>query len=130
MLEFLAELLGELVLGTILNWVLTLAYVLLRTATWLALYPFLLLLGWGWLSWRGRSSVGWLLVWQGRGPQALYRVGRWQAHLVGHLLLAALLPALAAVRRVVEGLLAALLLALAAAGVAAVLYGLAQHVGL
>ena len=76
------------------------------------------------------AKGGWLLVWQGRGPRALYRVGRWQARLVGHQLLAVLLPALAAVRRGVESLLAALLLALAAAGVAAVLYGLAQRVGL
>lgn len=117
-------------LRTILNWTLSLTYVLLRTATWLALYPFLLLLGWGWLRWRRQRVGGWLLVWQGRGPRALYRVGRWQARLVSHQLLAVLLPALAAVRRGVESLLAALLLALAAAGVAAVLYGLAQRVGL
>ena len=84
MLEFIVELLGEVVLGTILNWVLALAYLLLRTATWLALYPFLLLLGWGWLRWRGQGPVEWLLVWQERGPQALYRVGRWQARQAGH----------------------------------------------
>jgi len=123
MLEFLAELLSEVVLGTILNWMLALAGALLRTATWLVLYPFLL--GWGWLR-RGHSQAGW----QGRGPRALYRVGRWQARLAGHQVVAGLQPIVACAGRLGQGLLAALLLALAAAGVAAVLYGLAQRVGL
>ena len=124
MLEFVVEFLGELVLGTVINWTLALAYALLRTAAGLALYPFLLLLGWGWLRRRGQRQAG------GQGPQALYRVGRWQARQVGHHLLAALLPVLAAAGRLGQGALAALLLALAAAGVAAVLCGLAQRVGL
>ena len=130
MLAFIAELLGELVLGTILNWALALAYALLRTAAWLARYPFLLLLGWGWLRRRRQRQLGWLAGGQVQGPQALYRVGRWQARQVGHHLLAALLPVLAAAGRLGQGALAALLLALAAAGVATVLYGLAQRVGL
>ena len=129
-MEFLAELLSEIVFGTILNWTLALAYALLRTATWLALYPFLLLLGWGWLRRRGQSSVGWRVVWQARGPQALHRMGRWQARLAGHQLLVASQPLRVAAGRLGQGVLAALLLALAAAGIAAVLYGLAQHVGL
>ena len=106
------------------------AYALLRTATWLALYPFLLLLGWGWLRRRGQSPVGWRVVWQARGPQALHRMGRWQARLAGHQLLVASQPLRVAAGRLGQGVLAALLLALAAAGIAAVLYGLAQHVGL
>ena len=128
MLAFIAELLGELVLGTILNWALALAYALLRTVAWLARYPFLLLLGWGWLRRRRQRQLGWLAG--GQGPQALYRVGKWQARQVGHHLLAAPLPVLAATGRLGQGALAALLLALAAAGVAAVLYGLVQRVGL
>lgn len=124
MLEFVVEFLGELVLGTVINWTLALAYALLRTAAGLALYPFLLLLGWGWLRRRGQRQAG------GQGPQALYRVGRWKARQVVHHLLAALLPVLATAGRLGQGALAALLLALAAAGVAAVLCGLAQRVGL
>lgn len=112
MLDFVAEFLAELVVAPLMSWVLALAYGLARTAVWLALYPWLLLLGWGWLGLRARGRMGWLGVWQVHGPQGLHRAGGQQA------------------RRAVQGLLAALLLGLAAAGVGAVLYGLAQHVGL
>lgn len=104
MLTFLAEIVGEM-LGP---WILALAYWLAHTVVWLALYPWLLLVGWGRLWLRERGRRGWLA----HGPQGLHRVGQWQATLA------------------VQYLAAVLLILLAVVGVGGVFYGIIQHANL
>jgi len=93
-------------------WILALAYWLAHTVVWLALYPWLLVVGWGRLWLRERGRRGWLAVWQAHGSQGLHRVGQRQATLA------------------VQYLAAVLLILLAAVGVGGVLCGLVQCAGL
>jgi hypothetical protein len=58
--DFLAELLGEFIIGPILKVLFGTVWWLMRTGTLLLLYPLLLLSGWVrlWLRERGRRSFG------------------------------------------------------------------------
>jgi hypothetical protein len=94
MLDFLAELLLEFILGPIVQLVFGAVWWTIRTGALLALYP--LLLGWLRLWVRERGQVSLQLLWQQQGPAGLHRFGWAQAALDVEYLLAALLITLAA----------------------------------
>jgi hypothetical protein len=79
--DFLAELLGEFIIGPILKVLFGTVWWLMRTGTLLLLYPLLLLSGWVrlWLRERGRRSFGEL--WQQHGRAGLHRFGWGEAAL-------------------------------------------------
>ena len=106
--EFLAELLGEFIIGPILNILFGAVWWLLRTGTLLLLYPLMLLTGWVrlWVRARGRQSFG--ALWRQHGRVGLHRFGWAEAALD------------------VEYAFASLLIVLASAGVCAVLYSLGR----
>ncbi len=104
--DFLAELLGEFIIGPILNLLFGTVWWLIRTGTLLLLYPLLLLSGWVRLWLRGLRSFGEL--WQQHGRAGLYRFGWGEAVLD------------------VESAISAGLIVLAGSGVALVLYSLGK----
>jgi hypothetical protein len=95
--EFLGELLIELVIAPVFNFLLALLWLVLRTTTLVVLYPVLLLTGWLrlWLRERGRQSLA--ALWRMHKPQGLHRFGWQEAVLDLHYFLATLLIVMAGV---------------------------------
>ncbi|MGI4761628.1 MAG: hypothetical protein ACRYF0_13035 [Janthinobacterium lividum] len=93
--ELIGELVLELVLAPLVQFLLGVLWLVGRTLVLLSLYPVMLLAGWLrlWLRARGRLSLG--ALWRAHGPAGLHRFG-WQAAALDlHYLVAMLLLALA-----------------------------------
>jgi hypothetical protein len=110
--EFLGELLGELVVAPLVNFLLAMLWLVLRTTTLAVLYPVMLLTGWLrlWLRERGQQSLG--ALWRTHQRQGLHRFGWQEAALDLHYFLATLL------------------LVLAGAGISLMVYYTVLHLGL